>query len=69
MACVRTYITSEGVTVRIMDDCYANCTPEELDARRREVRRVLDWIALNKARRDAERAEAAEAGIDRTKEY
>ena len=58
MALVREFTTPSGVRVRIMDDAYARCTPEELAERHREVRRVLNEIAYSIARRAAERGQA-----------
>lgn len=35
MACIREYVTPEGLRVRIFDDCYINADPAEI--RRRQA--------------------------------
>lgn len=49
MAIIREYVTSNGVTVRIADDCCAGISEEEKLRRRQALRRVLDRIAANAA--------------------
>jgi len=48
-----------GALVRIHDDDYINCTPEELERRRRERDRVAGQILRDMARRQAEREQQA----------
>jgi hypothetical protein len=51
-----------GALVRIHDDAYANCTPEEIARRKRERNIVAGQILNNMARRMAEReAQQAQA--------
>ena len=45
----------KGALVRIHDDAYADCTPEEIARRKRERNRVAGMILDNMARRQAER--------------
>ena len=44
----------KGALVRIHDDAYADCTPEEIAHRKRERNRVAGMILDNMARRQAE---------------
>lgn len=46
---VREFQTANGVTVRIDDDCCRGVPEDELQRRRRELRRVLDRIARSAA--------------------
>lgn len=57
MALAEVFITSSGVPVRIMDDCYAGISAEELQRRRARVREIMDRIAYKKALADAQAAE------------
>lgn len=57
MALVREIVTSNGATVRLMDDCCADVSAEEMRRRKQEMRRVLDRIARNAALRAAESGE------------
>ena len=59
MALVREFVTKLGVTVRIMDDCYAGISAEELARRRRQISDAINRIADNIQRR-ADQAAAQE---------
>lgn len=65
MACVREFTSKLGVKVRIMDDCYAGISAEELKRRRQHISDVINRIADNiQHRADLAAAAAAEEGGD-----
>lgn len=63
MAVVRETICASGVRVIIRDDCYRDCTPEEIERRRAEVWRVICQVNANTARAKALAEEAAARGV------
>ena len=46
---IREYVTTNGVTVRIADDCCVGISEEEKIRRRQALRRALDRIAATHA--------------------
>ena len=54
MAIVMDFISRNGAHVIVRDDCYRDCTPEEIERRRAEVVRAMEFIALRNAQLTAE---------------
>lgn len=50
MAIIREFICKNGAHVIVRDDAYRDCSPEEIERRRAEVVRAMEFIALRNAR-------------------
>ena len=61
MALVREMVASNGVRVRIFDDLYINASPEEIERRRENFRRVAREIVRNAAIRNQMEIERKES--------
>ena len=54
MAIVAEYVVN-GIHVQVADDCYVNCTEEEIAARRKDAQRIAWDIQLRYLREEAEK--------------
>ena len=55
MAIIREFTCKNGAHVIVRDDAYRDCSPEEIERRRAEVVRAMEFIALRNARAAMER--------------
>lgn len=59
MAIVAEYIVN-GIHVQVADDCYVNCTEEEIAARRKDAQRIAWEIQLQYFQRQQEQMKGTE---------
>ena len=59
MALVREMVTSNGVHVKIFDDCYAGISKEELERRKREIAEAIARVDINHQMRQLKAAQEA----------
>ena len=66
MAVVEEYVITEGPArgahVRILDDAYRDCTPEELARRQEEVNRVATRLLIRQFERDRAKERSEQDG-------
>lgn len=61
MAIVREFDCANGAHVIVRDDCYRDCTPEEIARRWEDVRQALAFAALRAAQLAAQQGKEGES--------